>query len=113
MSAENGAFEFSAISSNANQIAADMMRKHLDGKLYVPAKTSEWVDAIGNSIIEQMRTVSPNFKFIVSTVIVQKMGAGMHSSSTSFWDAKTDGMITTKYENDSLTCLCTVIGCSL
>ena len=110
---ENGSFEFSAIAPQANSIAADAMRRVLDGKLYVPAKSSEWVEAIGNNAIEQLRGVSPNFKFVVSCVIVQKVGAGLHSTCTSFWDAKTDGMVTTKYENDYMTCLCTIIGCSL
>lgn len=85
----------------------------LESKKYTPSKTAEWTDAIGNRIIDQMRGIAPNFKYIVSICIVQKVGAGLHCETISYWDAKTDGMVQTKYENESLTCLCTIIGVSI
>ena len=104
---------FSAISANCNSVATEMMKKHLDGKLYIPAKASEWVENIGASIIAQLKTISPNFKYIVSSVIVQKLGAGIHNANTSLMDSAHDGLTNTKYENDSMVCLCTIIGCSM
>ncbi len=110
---QEGAFEFNSISAAANTASSDVMRKTLDGKLYVAGKAPELADSIGNLVLERLRELSPNFKFIVSACILQKVGAGLHVASTSFWDAKTDGMITTKYENDSIICICTVIGVSI
>ena len=50
---------------------------------------------------------------IVSSFIIQKVGAGVHYESVSHWNAQTDGAITTKYENDSMICLCSVFGIAI
>lgn len=85
----------------------------LESKKFVPGKASEWSDAIGNKIIEKLRAMAPYFKYIVSNCIVQKVGAGLHSETISYWDSRTDGSVVVKYENDSLICICTVIGVAL
>jgi hypothetical protein len=85
----------------------------LESKKYNPGKTAEWTETIGNKIIEQMKDIAPNFKYIVSICIVQKVGAGLHCETISYWDSKTDGMIQCKFENESLISLCTLCGVSI
>ncbi len=46
-------------------------------------------------------------------MIMQKVGCGLHMESVSCWDPKTDGSVTIKYENDTMICICTVIGVAL
>lgn len=90
-----------------------LMFQVLESKRYTTSKTAEWTDMIGTRIIDQMRGIAPNFKYIVNVCLIQKVGAGIHSETLSYWDSKTDGMVQTKYENESLICLCTVIGISI
>lgn len=85
----------------------------LESKKFLPSKTAEWTDNIGNKIIEQMRGIAPFFKYIVSVCIIQKAGQGLHCETISYWDAKVDGMVQTKFENENLVCLCTVIGVAI
>lgn len=85
----------------------------LESKKYNPAKTSEWTDQMGNKILEKLRDVSPYFKYVVSCVIVQKVGAGLHYESIAHWDSKTDGLLTTKFENDSLICITTIVAAAI
>lgn len=113
MSAAVEYFEFSQLSEFVNKTALDVMFKVLESKRYTPGKTSEWVDQIGNAIIDKMRNTAPYFKFIVSSFIVQKVGAGIHYESIAHWDAKTDGLIVAKFENEEMICICSVIGVSL
>ena len=69
-----------------------------------------------------------NFKFVVSSLVVQKVGAGLHSSTSTYWDASTDGKfrfngiarcnlnsgsVTVKWENDTIACIVVVFGCAL
>lgn len=89
------------------------MLQVLESKKYIPGKVAEWSDSIGNKIIEKLRAMAPHFKYVVSTCIVQKVGAGIHSETVSYWDPKTDGAVVAKYENDSLLCITTVIGVAI
>ena len=106
-------FEFPQLAETVTTLALDVMFKVLESKKYTPARTSEWADTIGNGIIEKMRATAPYFKYVVTCFIIEKVGAGLHFESVSHWDAKTDGSITAKFENDSLICLCTVVGVAL
>eukprot|EP01039_Chlorochromonas_danica_P004786 gene4786-5246_t len=105
--------EFPLLSENVNGVAMEVMFQVLESKKYVQAKTTEWSDAIGNKIIEKLRLIAPHFKLIVSCCIIQKVGAGLHSEVCSYWDPRTDGVVVAKYENDSVICICTVVGVSI
>lgn len=85
----------------------------LEGKRYSPSKVGEWIDMINNQIIELLKKLSPNFKYLSNCIIHQKTGAGLHYNCISHWDSKHDGVTTIKYENDSLTCIVVVFGLSL
>lgn len=106
-------FEFPQLSEVATKTALDVMFKVLESKQYSPSKTAEWADLIGNGIIEKMKGIAPYFKYLVTSFIIEKVGAGLHYESVSHWDPKTDGSITAKFENDSIICLCTVAGVAL
>lgn len=107
-------FEFPPLCKTILPIAVDVMSSVLDGNTYSPTKTADWIDTIGSNLLVKLRDdVSPNFKFIVSSIIVQKVGAGLHYECAALWDAVTDGSVTAKFENETMTCICTVIGISL
>ena len=103
------AFEFNKLKEDVSGKADEILKSVLESSKYSPGKTTEWIDKIGSQMISNLRDISPNFKYIVSTVILQKMGAGFHSEVTSYWDQSTDGVVLSKFENESLICLCTII----
>ena len=53
------------------------------------------------------------FKYIVTCVIMQKNGAGLHTSSSCYWDNSTDGSRTVRWENKSMYCIATVFGVAI
>lgn len=103
------AFEFNKLKEDVSSKADELLKTVLESSKYSSAKTTEWIDKIGSQMITSLCTTSPNFKYIVSTVILQKVGAGFHSEVTSYWDHTTDGVVLSKFENESLICLCTII----
>ena len=49
------------------------------------------------SLRRAQRNKSPNFKYMVSCLVLQKRGAGLHSASLATWDAQTDGACTVQW----------------
>lgn len=72
-------YEFQKIKETVAHITDDILNNVLESKKYSAGKTAEWIDKIGTNLIGQLRGTSVNFKFIISTVILQKTGAGLHS----------------------------------
>ena len=103
-------FEFSQLSDIATSISSEILKLNLEAKKYNHNKVNEWIDTIGNGIVTRLKQVSPNFKYIVSTSIIQKVGAGIHFETASYWDTSTDGAVIVKFENDSFICSTTIFG---
>ena len=76
-------------------------------------KSNEWVDSINNEILSKMKDIAPNFKILVSCILTQKVGAGLHYDNTAYWDPSTDGTVTAKYENNTIICICTIFGIAI
>jgi dynein light chain Tctex-type 1 len=85
----------------------------LDAKKYLPNKCYEWTDTISNKIIDRMKEIAPFFKYIVNVCFVEKTGSGLYSETVAYWDNKTDGFVCVKYENESLLCICNIIGVAI
>ena len=109
----SSAFDFPEIAGSVQQIATESLSSHLEGKRYTPIKIQDWMDTINMTCIERLKEISPNFKFISSCIIMQKLGTGLHYDCASHWDTKTDGCLTTKFENDSIVALLTVFGIAI
>jgi dynein light chain Tctex-type 1 len=106
-------YEFPQLTEVTTKTALDVMFRVLESKKYTPSKTAGWADMIGNGVIEKMRTIAPFFKYLVTCFMIEKVGAGLHFESVSHWDPKTDGSVTAKFENDSMICICTVVGIAI
>lgn len=72
--------------------------------------TNEIIETILNKLMDT-KEIKP-FKYIVTCTIIQKNGAGFHTSSSCLWDNK-DGYYIFETENDHLHCFTNVYGLSL
>lgn len=102
--------EFPAFQDQALKIVNDVVAKTLKDQGYAASKCAEWIDLINNHVLDQLRCVdtvvftespllfihlsiyispnrdtSPNFKYIVNCLIVQKIGAGIHYEARAFF----------------------------
>ena len=67
----------------------------------LPRLTSLCVESLQK--LDQERT----YKFLVSLVISQNNGTGLHKGSACLWNADTDSSIVVRFENSELVCLAT------
>ena len=89
-------YDFPPLLEETRNVATAVMQAIVGSKQYNPVKTSEYIEAIGSGVVAQLSAIYPNFKIIVSTVIVEKKGAGFHSDCAYHWDAATDGAISVR-----------------
>lgn len=106
-------FEFKDVSYKAEQAALKALTATLDGKTYAAAKVNEYIDTIGTNTLGELKLISSNFKYVVSCIIVQNVGAGLHFESIAHWDQSTDGSIIVKYENQDLVGICVVMAIAI
>ena len=53
------------------------------------------------------------FSFAVTCILMQKVGAGFHATSSCVWNPMTDGSCTVKWENKTIYCMVTVFGLAI
>ena len=106
-------FDFPVLQESATATAQEVLASVMESKKYTPSKVPEWIESITSILVEKLRELSPNFKYVVSCTIVQKVGAGFHYDCVTHWDPKTDAHLTAKFENETMICLCTVFGIAL
>lgn len=51
--------------------------------------------------------------FVVTCMIMQKNGAGLHTASSCFWNNETDGSCTVRWENKTMYCIVSVFGLAI
>uniref|UniRef100_A0A8C5YEY9 Dynein light chain Tctex-type 1 n=1 Tax=Microcebus murinus TaxID=30608 RepID=A0A8C5YEY9_MICMU len=55
---------------------------------------NQWTTNVVEQTLSQLTKLGKPFKYIVTCVIMQKNGAGLHTASSCFWDSSTDGSCT-------------------
>merc|ERR1712086_199499 len=80
---------------------------------YDPKQVQTWIERINTQALDKLQQLSQSFKLIVSTIVVQKNGAGIHVSSTCFWEQATDGNLTFRWENKSMYVIIQIFGLAL
>mmetsp|Transcript_7158 Transcript_7158/g.27400 ORF Transcript_7158/g.27400 Transcript_7158/m.27400 type:complete len:126 (-) Transcript_7158:72-449(-) len=68
--------------------------------VYEDNMVAKWVDEINDRCMEQLGELSKPFKYTVTTFIMQRNGAGVHSSHCCFWDMATDIVAQANWPND-------------
>ena len=61
-------------------------------------------------ILSDLSDLQKPFKFAVTIILSQKVGAGLASSACMFWDPETDGHCKIVWSNDELQAVVTVFG---
>ena len=82
----------------------------LASEVYHYSKVPQWTSAVIEGTMKKLTQLQKPFKYIVSCIIMQKNGAGLHTASSCFWDNQTDGSCTVRTEYKSMFCIVTVFG---
>lgn len=65
--------DFQSLSQSINSCTSAAMAAVLSDKVYQAAKTGEWIDELNGRVLEECKAASASFKFIVSSIIIQKV----------------------------------------
>ena len=60
----------------------------LKDKQYEEAKVPLWVDLICDGCMKSLTELNKPFKYIVSCIIMQRNGAGIHTAQSCHWDIR-------------------------
>merc|ERR1712110_1109488 len=73
-------------------IVTRTITKLIGSMSYRKESVKDWTDDITNTVMENIKTLSTNFKFVVSCFIMEFRGTGVHSATSCYWDNRFDGV---------------------
>mmetsp|Transcript_42366 Transcript_42366/g.103820 ORF Transcript_42366/g.103820 Transcript_42366/m.103820 type:complete len:112 (-) Transcript_42366:521-856(-) len=88
-------------------ILKGVVEETLQQKPYSHAKVAQWISEICEKGTKRLVSLGKPFKYVITTVIMQRNGAGLHTASSCFWDNANDGSCTFRYEEKTMYCVCT------
>ena len=103
---------FTAIKEEVASTVNKNVNGFLQNKEYNQDEVQNWTASLSEDIVKNLKNLSSNFKFCVSCVILQKGDAGMHISTTCYWDSNVDGSVAIKCENNTMYCIVNIFGIS-
>ncbi len=77
---------------------------------YNTKKVNEWTNAVVTNCIKDLQTLARPYKYVITCLITQKNGAGMNTSTSTYWDAAKDGFCKVPWQNGTMHCIVTVFG---
>ena len=75
---------------------------------FLHTKIDTWSNNIVEGCLKRLAALNKPFKYVVTCNLTQKAGAGLHASSCTRWNEKTDGKLTVQWENNTMIILVTV-----
>ena len=68
------------------------MKTTLNSVQWNAKKVDGWTSNIVEHCLKRLAEMKKPFKYIVTAIVMQKTGAGLHSAFTAYWDNSADGM---------------------
>ncbi|XP_007892070.1 dynein light chain Tctex-type 1 [Callorhinchus milii] len=94
-------------------IIKESIETAIGGNSYQPSRVNHWTSTVVEMCLSQLTKLNKPFKYIVTSAIMQKNGAGLHTASSCFWDNNGDGSCTVRWENKTMYCLVSVFGLTI
>ncbi|XP_029459487.1 dynein light chain Tctex-type 3-like [Rhinatrema bivittatum] len=105
--------EASFNADEASSIVKECVDVILGGLSYDPEKINQWMAAVVEQCLTHLVKLGKMYKYIVSCTVMQKTGAGLHTASSCFWDNRTDGNCTVRWENRTMYCVVNVFAVAI
>ena len=80
---------------------------------YNSKKVNEWTNAIVQVCLKELQSLGRPFKYVITSVIMQKNGAGLATSASMHWDTQKDGFCKVPWQNATMHCVVTIYGISV
>ncbi|KAI9311888.1 dynein light chain Tctex-type 1 [Dichotomocladium elegans] len=80
---------------------------------YVHSKVAGWNSDVIEACLSKLKTLNKNYKYVVTSVILQKNGAGFYAGSSVYWDSTRDDNVSYRHETKSYYALINVFALSI
>ena len=108
-------------SEEVEHLISDSIDMYLKDQVYSDADALKWNNLICEEIISRLVATKKPYKYCVDCLIIQRIGSGLHSHTSSYFDTTNDGQITYQWPKDkskdqpnkTMNCLVTVFGASV
>merc|ERR1719230_1133417 len=107
---EEGENEF--VSEQVNDIVKNSITQNLTSS-YSKDRVNTWTTAIIDDALKELSKLNKPFKYVVTSIIMQKNGTPLHTGLALYWDTKTDGSQTVQVGMDTMDCIVTVFACMI
>lgn len=105
--------ETAFVTDEVTNIVKEAIESTIGPNAYQHNKVNQWTSNVVEQCLNQLTKLGKPFKYIVTCVIMQKNGAGLHTASSCFWDNGTDGSCTVRWENKTMYCIVSVFGLAI
>ena len=89
------------VADDVNEIIKESIDAVLQNAAYSHAKVGQWTSSAVETTLRRLTALKKPFKYVVTCVIMQKNGAGLHTASSCYWDNETDGASSLRVANAS------------
>mmetsp|Transcript_101042 Transcript_101042/g.261674 ORF Transcript_101042/g.261674 Transcript_101042/m.261674 type:complete len:111 (-) Transcript_101042:34-366(-) len=103
---DEGDHEF--VSEQVNDIVKNAVTKTLGASPYNKERVNAWTNQIIDDTLKELTKLDKPFKYVVTSVIMQKSGSPLHTGLALYWDTKTDGVSCVQVGMDTMDCITTV-----
>lgn len=108
------AVETTFVQEEVSLVIKESVESTIGVNTYQHNKVSQWSSNIVEQCLKRLTALGKPFKYVVSVVILQKTGAGLHTASSCYWDNQTDGSCTWRLDNNkSMYIICSVFGLAI
>jgi len=108
---QDDAAEFSV--EDVEGIVRTAIHVSLNEHSYNPKKVNEWTNLIVTNCLKDLQQLNRPFKYVITCIIMQKSGAGIITSASTYWDSSKDGLCKVPWQNSTMHCIVTVYGVSV
>ncbi|XP_055380986.1 dynein light chain Tctex-type [Condylostylus longicornis] len=98
------------IVDDVSKIIKEAIESTIGGNAYQHDKVNNWTGQVVEACLSVLTKQQKPYKYIVTAMIMQKNGAGLHTASSCFWNNETDGSCTVRWENKTMYCIVSVFG---
>ena len=107
---DEGREESQFIVDDVSKIIKEAIEHTIGGNAYQHDKVNNWTGHVVENCLSVLTKEQKPYKYIVTSMIMQKNGAGLHTASSCYWNNDTDGSCTVRWENKTMYCIVSVFG---
>jgi len=108
-SSEEAAF----VVEDVQNIIKESIETTLQNATYHHSKVPQWTNNVVEQFLKRLTNLNKPFKYVVTCIIMQRNGAGLHTASSCYWDNTSDGSCTHMWQNKNMYCITTVFGLAI